>query len=134
MSEWEVLYDVIYLRRLKGAYQKCRVDNLWVGMVKKKDKAWQAALVFYDGSSVQGVCSEVSELVHHSLCIYLRTHGASCLDGMLIKPTSSLEKKTKNRNLFPRKPSIVYQEMPKSGLKMLFLKKLKFENSGNCVF
>lgn len=76
------------------AYQKCRVDDLWVGMVKKKDEAWQAALVFYDGSSVQGVCSEVSQLVHHSLCIYLRTHGASCLDGMLIKPTSILEKNT----------------------------------------
>lgn len=73
---------------MDAAYQECRVDNLWVGVVQEKDETWQTALVFYYGSSVQGVCSKVSQLVHHRQCIHLRTHGASCGDDTHIKPTS----------------------------------------------
>lgn len=75
---------------MDAAHQKCRVDDLWVGVVQKKDETWQAALIFYYGSSVQGVRSKISQLVHHSQCIHLCTHGASCLEATHIKPTSSL--------------------------------------------
>lgn len=59
-------------------------------MVQEEDEAWQTALVFYYGSPVQGVCSKISQLVHDSQCIHLRTHGASCLNTTHIKPVSSL--------------------------------------------
>lgn len=80
---------------MDATYQQRRVDNLWVGVVQKKDETWQTALVFYYGSSIQWVCSKISQLVHHSKCIHLRTHGASCLDAMHIKPNSSLYWKEK---------------------------------------
>ncbi|KAG7225050.1 hypothetical protein INR49_014505 [Caranx melampygus] len=43
------------------------VDDLWVWVVEEKNETWQTALVFYYGSSVQGVCSEISQLVYHNV-------------------------------------------------------------------
>lgn len=72
------------------SHQECRVDNLWVGMVQEEDEAWQTALIFYDGPSVERVRSKVAELVDHSQRIHLCTHGATRLEATHIKPTSSL--------------------------------------------
>lgn len=45
---------------LDVSYQECRVDDLRVGMVQEEDEARQAALVFHDGPSVEGVRSQVT--------------------------------------------------------------------------